>query len=178
MPTPISPARVLTLDEIQTRILVLRGHRVLLDSDLASFYGVPTHRLNQAVKRNGQRFPADLCFQLSTEELSSNSSQIVMSSRKHRGASYRPFGFPKGNPRSVTIPSGKFGPDGAALGCASGRRPDPPLAASAFLIGLSRHQRFLVRLHAQLRPDFTQKTASPGGKAAGAGSPQPDVGSN
>jgi hypothetical protein len=80
-------------DQIQDRILVLRGHRVLLDADLARFYGVPTSRFNEAVKRNADRFPEDFRFQLTPEELTINSSQIAMSSQRHRGATYLPWAF-------------------------------------------------------------------------------------
>jgi hypothetical protein len=93
MSTSFPTAKITSLDEIQTRILILRGHRVLLDSDLANFYGVPTHRFNEAIKRNALRFPKDFCFRLTPEELSSNSSQIAMSSSHHRGAAYRPWAF-------------------------------------------------------------------------------------
>jgi hypothetical protein len=53
---------------VERAILALRGHRVLLDCDLAPLYGVPVRVLNQAVKRNIQRFPADFMFQLTPEE--------------------------------------------------------------------------------------------------------------
>ncbi|MBI5490993.1 MAG: ORF6N domain-containing protein [Deltaproteobacteria bacterium] len=55
-------------DRIERRILLLRGEKVMLDTDLARLYGVPTKVLNQAVKRNLQRFPADFMFRLSVEE--------------------------------------------------------------------------------------------------------------
>jgi hypothetical protein len=84
---------LIPLDQIQTRILVIRGCRVLLDSDLASFYGVQTFRLNEAVKRNAARFPGDFLFQLTSEEVALNSSQFAMSSGRHRGRIYRPFAF-------------------------------------------------------------------------------------
>lgn len=56
--------------DIARRILVLRGHRVLLDADLAVLYGVPTKALNQAVRRNKSRFPDDFCFRISDIEKS------------------------------------------------------------------------------------------------------------
>ena len=52
--------------EIESLILDVRGHKVILDTDLALIYGVPTKRLNEQVKRNGARFPADFLFRLST----------------------------------------------------------------------------------------------------------------
>ena len=53
---------------IEQRILVIRGHRVILDTDLASLYGVTTKRLNEQVKRNRNRFPKDFMFQLTAQE--------------------------------------------------------------------------------------------------------------
>ena len=57
-----------SLEHIQTRILVLRDQRVLLDADLAALYGVPTYRLNEQVKRNRKKFPDDFVFRLSSTE--------------------------------------------------------------------------------------------------------------
>jgi|ERR1700712_1830464 hypothetical protein len=53
---------------IENRILLMRGHRVMIDADLATLYGVSTKALNQAVKRNARRFPEDFMFQLTPEE--------------------------------------------------------------------------------------------------------------
>ncbi len=58
----------LSLDAIQSRILLVRGHKVLLDSTLATLYGVATKVLLQAVKRHAGRFPADFMFRVSAEE--------------------------------------------------------------------------------------------------------------
>jgi hypothetical protein len=64
--TPVSaPA---SFARIESRILFMRGHRVMIDADLAALYGVPTKALNQAVKRNAGRFPQDFMFQLTPEE--------------------------------------------------------------------------------------------------------------
>jgi len=53
---------------IEKKILMIRGHKVMIDRDLAELYGVPTKVLNQTVKRNKERFPEDFMFQLSKEE--------------------------------------------------------------------------------------------------------------
>lgn len=58
----------LPLEQITAKVLVIRGQRVLVDADLADLYGVPTKVLNQAVKRNLQRFPEDFMFQLTSVE--------------------------------------------------------------------------------------------------------------
>jgi hypothetical protein len=59
---------LIPIEVIENRILVHRGHRVMLDRDLAELYGVQTRVLNQAVSRNGDRFPEDFMFQLTMEE--------------------------------------------------------------------------------------------------------------
>ena len=56
------------VERIDTRILAIRGHKVMIDADLAQLYGVPTKVLNQAVKRNAARFPEDFMFQLTAKE--------------------------------------------------------------------------------------------------------------
>ena len=53
---------IVPVERIESRILLIRGHKVLLDSDLAQLYGVTTKRLNEQVKRNQERFPADFMF--------------------------------------------------------------------------------------------------------------------
>jgi hypothetical protein len=70
---------LLPVERIENRILPVRGQKVLLDTDLAALYGVETRVLNQAVKRNLERFPADFMFQLSAEEFENWRSQLVMS---------------------------------------------------------------------------------------------------
>jgi len=65
---------------LETLILTVRNQKVLIDSDLAAIYGVSTKALNQAVKRNTDRFPEDFMFQLTALEWSSLKSQIVTSS--------------------------------------------------------------------------------------------------
>jgi hypothetical protein len=66
---------------LDSRVLTLRGTRVLLDADLAVLYGVPTKALVQAVKRNAARLPADFMFQLAQNEALNLRSQFVTSSR-------------------------------------------------------------------------------------------------
>ena len=59
---------IIPASAIQQRILLVRGERVIIDADLARFYGVPTRRLNEQVRRNPARFPADFMFRLSAAE--------------------------------------------------------------------------------------------------------------
>jgi len=54
--------------KVENKIYLIRGHRVMIDSDIAALYGVPTSRLNEAVKRKRKRFPADFMFRLTKEE--------------------------------------------------------------------------------------------------------------
>ncbi|MBQ9279730.1 MAG: ORF6N domain-containing protein [Bacteroidaceae bacterium] len=81
------------IELIQNKIYEIRGQRVMLDFDLAEMYAVETRVLNQAVKRNIERFPADFMFQLSKEEWILISSQFVMTSRVKRPKSSPPFAF-------------------------------------------------------------------------------------
>jgi hypothetical protein len=100
---------IIPIERIAQAVRWVRGEKVLLDFDLAALYGVPTKTLNQAVKRNGARFPGDFMFQFSAEEthflrsqfVASRSQTIdsqlipqnwshVTSSRKYRGERYRP----------------------------------------------------------------------------------------
>lgn len=69
------------VERITHSILVLRGQRVIIDRDLAAIYGVETRTLNQAVKRNAERFPGDFMFQLTREEALASRSQTVILKR-------------------------------------------------------------------------------------------------
>ena len=78
------------LDHIAQSIVILRGHRVLLDSDLAALYGVTTKRFNEQVKRNVARFPVDFMFQLTAEELAGLRSQFATPKPSRGGRRYAP----------------------------------------------------------------------------------------
>ena len=67
-----------TLEAIAGRIVVVRGHKVIVDADLAALYGVQTRRLNEQVRRNAGRFPADFMLRLSAEEWTSLRSQFAI----------------------------------------------------------------------------------------------------
>ena len=112
---------LIPLERIQQQIFLLRGQKVMLSQHLAELYGVPTKVFNQAFNRNRERFPDDFAFHLTAKEFAglrsqmtaANSSQITMSSsqavesegsvpnwsqfvtssKKHRGAAYRPWAF-------------------------------------------------------------------------------------
>ena len=75
----------MSLSEVSHRIHLIRGHRVMLDSDLAELYGVPTRQLNLAVQRNAERFPDDFMFLLTVEEYRNLKFQIETSSSEGHG---------------------------------------------------------------------------------------------
>ena len=103
---PIAPT-----DPVVSRIITLRGQKVILDSDLAQIYGVTTKRLNEQCRRNAKRFPPDFLFQLTREEFASlraqaatslskeaesfasNRSQIATGSSRHRDPRFLPYAF-------------------------------------------------------------------------------------
>lgn len=85
---------IVPLESIERRIFLIRGQKVMLDSDLADLYGVETFNLNKAVKRNVDRFPADFMFQLTPPEADRLRFQIGMSKVTGRGGRrYLPYAF-------------------------------------------------------------------------------------
>lgn len=94
------------LPPIESIILTIRGQKVILDADLALIYGIKTKALNQAIKRNIDRFPPDFLFRLTIQEIEdvqnsrmengpsvTNRSQIVTGSQKHRDPRFSPYAF-------------------------------------------------------------------------------------
>jgi hypothetical protein len=79
-------------ERIENAILLIRGEKLILDSDLAALYGVETRTLLQAVKRNRERFPSDFMIQLTRKESDSLRSQIVIS-KGRGGRRYLPYAF-------------------------------------------------------------------------------------
>jgi len=96
---------IIPIGQIEQRILLIRGQRVMLDADLAGLYGTTTKRLNEQVKRNRGRFPEDFMFQLTAKEWADLTSQIAMSkapsnrsqfatgSQRHRDPCFAPYAF-------------------------------------------------------------------------------------
>ena len=78
---------------IQNKIYEIRGQKVMIDRDLAEMYGVQTKALNQAVKRNIERFPEDFMYQLTTEETQNWKSQIVTTNSIKMGLRRNPYAF-------------------------------------------------------------------------------------
>jgi hypothetical protein len=85
---------VVSVEQITQSILVFRGHKILLDAELAELYGVPTKRLNEQVKRNAGRFPEDFLFRLTRAEVEAlNRSHFATGSQKHRDPRFPPYAF-------------------------------------------------------------------------------------
>lgn len=83
---------IIPMERIEQHILLIRGQKVMLDSDLAELYGVATKVLVQAIKRNLERFPEDFMLQLNYQEVAVLRSQFV-TSRIHGGRRYLPYAF-------------------------------------------------------------------------------------
>jgi hypothetical protein len=86
-------AHMVLIKPVEPKILILRGMRVILDSELAELYGVQVKRLNEQVKRNAERFPQDFMFQLSFSERENLRSQFATSSSSHGGRRHPPYAF-------------------------------------------------------------------------------------
>jgi hypothetical protein len=93
MVSKLKRTRTVPVDHITQSILVFRGHKVLLDEDLATLYGVTTSALVQAVKRNMGRFPEDFMFQLTAAEWTVLRSRIVISTPARGGRRFAPYVF-------------------------------------------------------------------------------------
>jgi len=84
---------IIPIEHIASRIYVIRGEKIMVDRDLAELYGVSTSALNQQMKRNAARFPADFAFQLTSEEVDSLLSQIVTAKNGRGGPRNLPWVF-------------------------------------------------------------------------------------
>jgi len=85
--------RVAPVVNVESRILILRQQRIILDKELAQLYGVSVKRLNEQVKRNRERFPADFMFRVTAKEGQILRSQIATSRTRHGGSRYLPYAF-------------------------------------------------------------------------------------
>jgi phage regulator Rha-like protein len=84
---------IIPMERIERSILLIRGEKVMLDTDLAELYGVETKRLNEQVRRNLHRFPPDFMFQLTAEEAVNLRSQFATSNSQYGGRRYLPYAF-------------------------------------------------------------------------------------
>ena len=85
--------QIMPSEIVERKIYIIRGHRVMIDSDLAALYGVTTFNLNKAVRRNIERFPDDFMFQLSSEEFKALIFQIGISKKSKGGRRFLPYAF-------------------------------------------------------------------------------------
>jgi len=86
-------AELVPAEFVERRILTIRGHNVIIDTDLAELYGVETRRLNEQVKRNQDRFPDDFVFRLTQKEFEHLRSQSATASGGHGGRRTLPYAF-------------------------------------------------------------------------------------
>jgi hypothetical protein len=95
VPSPEASGYLIPVEHLDRAIVVVRGRRVILSHDLAAAYGVTTKRLNEQVKRNARRFPADFAFELTDEEWMALRSQSATSNARpgRGGRRYRPYAF-------------------------------------------------------------------------------------
>lgn len=91
--TPIGKIDIRKIDNVEGAIYLIRGQRVMLDSDLAVIYGTSTTRLNEQLRRNENRFPEDFAFQLTAEEFTRLISQIAISKKGRGGRRKLPWVF-------------------------------------------------------------------------------------
>jgi len=89
----MTKASALATKQIESQIFLVRGQKVILDSDLALLYGVEVRALNQAVKRNERRFPSDFILSLTAKESETLRSQSVISKSSRGGRRYAPYAF-------------------------------------------------------------------------------------
>ncbi|HEY5899309.1 MAG TPA: ORF6N domain-containing protein [Burkholderiales bacterium] len=135
--------KAFSTERLEPLILRIRGHRVLLDSDLGRLYGVQTFRFNEAFKRNRHRFPADFAFQLTLEESRALTSQFAMSNAQAADSSGKSSQFARtsrGGRRSLPWAFTEHG----ALMAANILRSDRAVQMSIFVV------RAFVRLREQV----------------------------
>jgi hypothetical protein len=139
------------IEQIDGMIHTIRGSRVILDSDLAKIYGVPTFRFNEAIKRNRHRFPPDFMFQLNREEFNSLTSQFAMSKRQ-KSAQFAMSKTGRGGRRTLPYAFTEHG----ALQAANVLRSSRAVQMSVFVI------RAFVKMRETLRaaPELARKLAA------------------
>lgn len=93
MKTRNTKISLIVAETISRKIHIVRGHKIMLDNDLAMLYDVPTKRLNEQVRRNRKRFPKDFMFKLNNKESSLLRSQFATSNSTSGGRRYQPYAF-------------------------------------------------------------------------------------
>jgi hypothetical protein len=118
------------VEQITRSVLILRGHRVLLDADLAALYGVSTSRLNQQVRRNWRRFPADFLFELTPEEHHVLKLQFATSKAGRGGRRKLPLMFTE-HGAIMRISPDSIGQALSEVGRLTGRKLPMPVSANS-----------------------------------------------
>jgi hypothetical protein len=150
--TPLSTA-LIPVERIESRILSLRGQRVILSSELAVLYGVPVRVLNQAVSRNLERFPHDFMFQLTPAEFKILKSQFVISNQPSAGPFLRSQSVtlkPDMRGKHLKYPPYAFTEQGVAMLSAVLRSPTA-VAVSIEIVRAFARLRRLLASHKDLR---------------------------
>lgn len=146
---------IASVEQIESRIFVVRGQKVMLDADLAELYGVETKRLNEQVRRNSERFPEDFMFQLTPEEFANLKSQFVTSSlRSQFATSNNPVGKPEGRGGRRYHPYA-FTEHGAIM-AASVLNSTRAIEISVHVVRAFVHLRELVSTHKELSQKLNQ----------------------
>jgi hypothetical protein len=135
------------ISTVENAIHLVRGHRVMLDSDLAAIYGVTTKRLNQQVRRNIHRFPEDFAFQLTGEEFAALRSQIATSSLRSQIATSK-----KGGRRYAPWVFTEHG----AIMLASVLNSEVAISASVHVVRAFVRLREIISANAELAAKFAQ----------------------
>ena len=136
------------MQTVENAIHLVRGQRVMLDSDLAGIYGVTTKRLNEQLKRNQQRFPQDFAFQLTTEEFASLRSQIATSNLKSQFATSSSHGGKRKLPWVFT--------EHGAIMLASVLNSEVAIEASVRVVRAFVRLREIISANAELAAKFAQ----------------------
>lgn len=141
------------MEIIESQVLAIRGHRVLLAPQLAVLYEVETRALNQAVQRNVARFPGDFMFQLSWEEVDAVRSQIVVSSGEKAGSRSQTVILKRG--QNVKYAPYAFTEQGVAM-LSSVLRSDRAIAVNIEIMRTFVKLRGMLAEHSDLKAKLTQ----------------------
>lgn len=142
----------MTTDTLEPLIFTIRDQRVILDADLARIYGVETRTLNQAVKRNADRFPEDFAFQLTNTEYAALRSQFVISKTTAHDATAGRLAAP--SPPAVSRGGRRYAPwvftEHGALMAANALRSDLAVQMSVYVVRAFVRQRSLLAANAEI----------------------------
>ncbi len=149
------PQSIIQAEPVESLIRVIRGQRVILDADLARVYGVTTKRLNEAVKRNRERFPSDFMFQLTADEAANLRSQIATASDEQEGSRSQIVTLKRGqNIKYLPHAFTEFGAFQAARGSGVSRACHPEHSEGSQSCGRARRRTEILRFAQNDRPEW------------------------